>query len=367
MNPGYTFGLIPGILGDVFGSDSLNGYEGDPNYQEDTRPIKGGDGNPLVDELMPIKIREGDRMYVFDAYGNYLTDFSMDEYGEDGIMRTDGRDDAVQVPDGQIYYDENGELVYERFYEPETATPNVTPGRDQYGNLIYVDSNGNIIEPEINVPSNQDPVLDENGNWVFIDQNGNTVYPDSYMDGNANTIVVHPTTREPIYVDELINPEYSVPTSAPMTDYAGNTFFTDANGNYVDANGNPFEPVLTPPTVDFTDELGNQVIPDEPSNDQSSNNQNTTPNDGYVDEMGDPIPGLNNNQNSSGVTDELGNQIPGISDNQNSSGDNVINEPPELDSEDEDNYIPTNKPTVKYEKPTNYNSTIGSRAAYYAP
>ena len=62
MNPGYTFGLIPGILGDVFGSDSLNGYEGDPNYQEDTRSIKGGDGNPLVDELMPIKIREGDRM-----------------------------------------------------------------------------------------------------------------------------------------------------------------------------------------------------------------------------------------------------------------------------------------------------------------
>ena len=353
MNDWYNIGILPGILGDLIGDgdDQLDGNHRETD-ENSTRPPKGGDGNPLAPEEPPdiIKIEEDGQMYIFDRDGNYITDFSMDEYGEDGFLRTPETDyrvkpGAVQVPDGQIYYDENDDLIYERwgdYEEPQSSTSTMTPARDADGNLVYIDSNGNIIYPEED--------------------------DDEYGE-----------------VGEAI-PEPEVQYSAPMTDYAGNTFFMDEDGDYVDINGNPYEPVLSPPTVNvYYDELGNlwdedgNLVKPAPENDSS----NGTSNPGITDELGNDVLDENNrpsnndssnngqqNNNNSGITDEttvpeirdeMGDPIPGIS-----GGDNIINEPDELDSEDED-YIPTTREPVKYDKPTNYNSTIGSRAAYYAP
>ena len=59
MNNWYYLGLIPGLIGDLVGVDegewlegsseeynALDGNEGDPDYQYEEQPSKGGFGNP---------------------------------------------------------------------------------------------------------------------------------------------------------------------------------------------------------------------------------------------------------------------------------------------------------------------------------
>lgn len=324
MNDGYYIGLIPGLIGDLIGDSSeeiLNGYDGDPDYQyeeeEQTRPIKGGDGNPnaLKQPQDIIEVEEDGIIYVFDRNGDYVTEYPSSEKDYH-----------------KIYMDEYGEIVHDQINQTQSSTSTMTPAVDANGNTVYIDGNGNII------------------------------YPESEDEDDG---------------------EYFVPTSAPMTDYAGNTFYVDSNGKYVDSDGDPYEPVLAPTVSVFYDELGNlwdsdgNLVEPAPNNGtQSSNNAGTSSGE-LTDELGNPIidyngsqtsnngnSNTNNNSTNTGdvtLRDETGEPIINI------IGDNVINEPPELDSEDEENYIPTNKPTVKYDKPTNYNSTIGSRASYWAP
>ena len=374
MNDWYNIGIIPGILGDLIGTEGDNQLDGtrvEPN-QNSTRPIKGPGGNPLAPEEPPdiIEIEEDGTIYVFDADGDYITDYPASE--------KDYHD---------IYIDENGDVVHNQAIPPQTSTSTMAPAVDQYGNTVFIDGNGNTIYPEFD--EDLDPVQDEDGDWVFVNENGGVYYPQTYMDGNANTIVVHPTTGEHINVDQM-NPTTSVPSSAPMIDYAGNTFFVDEDGDYVDINGNPYEPVLNPPVVEtYYDELGNlwdsdgNLIKPAPENNGSSNpgitDDTTVPE--LRDELGNDVldentgssninssnSGQQNNNYNPELRDEMGDPIPGISGGDPTlRGDNIINEPDELDSEDED-YIPTTREPVKYDKPTNYNSTIGNRAAYYAP
>ena len=376
MNNWWYLGPIPGLIGDLVGVDEgewledsseeynvLNGTDGDPDYQYEEQPSKGGFGNPNADPEPSdiIEVEENGTTYVFDRDGNYITEYpsSEREYHE-------------------VYVDSDGNVIHNQADPPQTSTSTststMTPARDEYGNLIYIDGNGNIIYPDSymdehgntistkpDVDEDQEPVLDENGNWIFVDSNGNPVNPNTFMDGNGNTYVVHPTTGEQFNVNEDDedddSEEYFVPTLAPMVDYSGKTYYVDGNGNTVDGNGNPYTPETKPPEEKtYVDELGNPIEP--PSN----NNNNTNNN-------------VNNNTNNNDVVrrDELGDVV--VIEPTNATNVQIINTQDGDDRDDDfwekNNLTPPNRNNSNTNqnntKKINYNSTVGKRAAYYAP
>ena len=357
MNDWYYLGLIPGIIGDIVGDSSeenvvLDGTNGDSNYQY----------NETKDSREPIIVEENGTTYVFDSRGNYVTEFPTSEK-DNYLVLPDKMNDSIIV-----YKTDEAET------ETSTSTSTMTPARDEFGNLVYIDGNGNIVYPDsymdehgntVNtqpyVDEDQEPVLDENGNWIFIDENGNPVNPNTFMDGNGNTYVVHPTTGEQFNVNEDDedddSEEYIVPVLVPMVDYSGKTYYVDENGNTVDGNGNPYTPATKPPEEKiYVDELGNPIEP--PSN----NNNNTNNN-------------VNNNTNNNDVVrrDELGDVV--VIEPTNATNVQIINTQDGDDRDDDfwekNNLTPPNRNNSNTNqnntKKINYNSTVGKRAAYYAP
>jgi len=375
MNDWYYLGLIPGIIGDIVGDSSeenvvLDGTNGDPNYQY----------NGTKDSREPIIVEENGITYVFNSRGEYVTEFPTSE-----------KDNYRILPDKM-----NDSIIVSRADEPETSTSTststMTPARDENGNLIYIDGNGNIVYPDSyvdehgntvntqpDVDEEQEPVLDENGNWIFIDENGNPVNPNTFMDGNGNTIVVHPTTGEQFNVnednvdDDDDSEEYIVPILVPMVDASGKTYYVDENGNSVDGNGKPYTPV-TKPTEEktYVDELGNPI--ETPSNNNNVNNNvniNNNTNNNNVNNNTNNNINNNNTNNDIVIRDELGDVV--VREPANTTNIRIINTQDGDDRDDDfwakNNLTPPNNSNIDQNntKKINYNSTIGKRAAYYAP
>ena len=395
MNNWWYLGPIPGLIGDLVGVDEgewledsseeynvLDGTDGDSNYQyNEEQPSKGGFGNPNADPEPSdiIEVEENGTTYVFDRDGNYVTEYpsSEREYHE-------------------VYVDSDGNVIHNQADPPQTSTSTstttMTPFRDENGNLIYIDGNGNIIYPDSymdehgntistkpDVDEDQEPVLDENGNWIFVDSNGNPVNPNTFMDGNGNTYVVHPTTGEQFNVNEDDeddeSEEYFVPILAPMVDYSGKTYYVDGNGNTVDGNGNPYTPVTKPEEVIiYVDELGNPI--ETPSN--NNNNTNNTSNNVNNNTNNNNSNNVNNNTNNTNnndivIRDELGDVV--VREPANTTNIQIINTQDGDDRNDDfwekNNLTPPNRNNSNTDqnntKKINYNSTVGRRAAYYAP
>ena len=92
MNPGYTFGLIPGILGDVYGSDSLNGYEGEI-YTIDARKIsiealgRYFPNTPMLAAIVKVSGIMSDEDFLNDMIGSFKHKFAKKPEVIEGNMK----------------------------------------------------------------------------------------------------------------------------------------------------------------------------------------------------------------------------------------------------------------------------------------
>ena len=294
---------------------------------------------------------------------------------------------------------------------PDSTNPNANPlpdpedctyvdGNDGYiyvygpdGTFVTQFENENYVPPQTSVP-NYAPGRDENGNLIYIDQNGNIIYPDSQEDPDDE----EPQPVEPDLIIDVEEPQYQVSPNPPVQeapsvdvtvvkDELGNEYYIWPDGTLTDTSGQPIVPNNKP--NESPNESPNETPNESPNQRPTDNNSSTIPkpdlslkdpdNDNDDNDDDDDKPHRRPHRSPHRRPHRSPHRRPNRDDN-NNSGYSIINTPdnykgpttynPNTNSfgeqnrgsdRDENSSQSQNKDVI------NYNQLVGSHAAYWAP